>query len=75
MTMLNLGTCPYHSSLLSGKLYDNTGMLRIIKNEIKNESMPHCKGKFQRPILFNGFISDLLVAKEVPLANTELTVS
>lgn len=50
-------------------------MLKIIKTKMKNKFIPHCKGKFQCPTLFNGFVSDLLVAEEVPLANTQLTVN
>lgn len=75
MIMLNLGTWTYNSPLLLGKLYGNTGMLKIIKNKMKNKSIPHCKSKFWCPVLFSSFISDLLVTKDVPLANTQLTVN
>lgn len=75
IAMFNSGTCPYNNSLLLGKLHDKIGMLKIIQNKMKNEFIPHCTGKFQWPILFNCFISDLLVAKKLPLANTQLTVN
>lgn len=42
---------------------------------MKNEFIPHRTGKFQWPILFHSFISDLLVAKKLPLANMQLTVN
>jgi len=48
-------------------------MLKIIQNKIKTNFIPHCKGKFQWPMLFNSLIRDLLVAKEAPLANAQLT--
>lgn len=31
---------------------------------MKNQFLPHYKGKFQQPIFFNNYIVDLLIAQE-----------
>lgn len=63
--MLNLDTFgTYNYSLLLGKLYNNIDILTTIKNEMKNEFLRHCKGKYQQPVFFSNFLGDLLIVQE-----------